>query len=91
MVSIKRGLNMKRIRKFLYIIISSLSLAVVIPSPISYSAISPVIAVQAKSTTVYVTPTGKKYHKKKCGNGTFKKSTLEKAKKSGLTACKKCY
>lgn len=42
-------------------------------------------------TTVYVTPTGKKYHKKKCGRGTYTKVKLSEAKKRGLTKCKKCY
>lgn len=42
-------------------------------------------------TTVYVTPTGKKYHKKKCGNGKYTKEKLSKAKDRGLTPCKKCY
>lgn len=42
-------------------------------------------------TMVYITPTGKKYHKKKCGNGTYTKVKLSKAKQMGLTKCKKCY
>lgn len=40
---------------------------------------------------VYVTPTGKKYHTHKCGNGKYTKTTLKKAKARGLTPCKKCY
>ena len=42
-------------------------------------------------TTVYVTKTGSKYHKKKCGNGNFYQSTLSAAKARGLTPCEKCY
>ena len=81
---------MKRIKKLIYVLIASLSLSVVAPSPIAHVSHAPV-TIQAKSSTVYVTPTGKKYHKKKCGNGTYRKSTLAKAKKAGLTPCKKCY
>jgi hypothetical protein len=80
---------LKRIKKLIYVIIASLSLSIVIPPPVNYHS-SPII-VQAKTTTVYITPTGKKYHKKKCGNGTYTKATLEKAKKAGLTPCKKCF
>ena len=43
------------------------------------------------SSTVYITKTGKKYHKKACGSGTYSKTTLKKAKERGLTACTKCY
>lgn len=43
------------------------------------------------STVVYVTPTGKRYHKNNhCNNGKYTKSTLAEAKKRGLTPCKKC-
>lgn len=81
---------MKRMKKLIYVIIASLSLSIVVPAPVTYQGNAP-MEVQAKSTTVYVTPTGKRYHRKKCGNGTYTKSTLEKAKKSGLTPCKKCF
>jgi hypothetical protein len=81
---------LKRIKKLVYVIIASLSLSIALPTP-SINQVSAPVIVQAKTTTVYVTPTGKKYHKKKCGNGKYTKSTLEKAKKAGLTPCKKCY
>lgn len=42
-------------------------------------------------TTVYVTPTGSKYHTHKCGNGTYYASSLSSAKARGLTACSKCF
>ena len=45
----------------------------------------------AQGQTVYVTPTGSKYHTHKCGNGTYSPATLEEAQARGLTACAKCY
>lgn len=42
-------------------------------------------------TTVYVTKTGSKYHKGKCGNGTYYPSTLSEAQARGLTPCEKCF
>lgn len=39
-------------------------------------------------TTVYVTPTGSKYHTHKCGRGNYYASTLSSALARGLTACK---
>ena len=82
---------MKRLKRSLYALIISLSL--VLASPVAIAGIQTNVTteVQAKSTTVYVTKTGKKYHKKKCGNGTYTKSTLAKAKARGLTKCSKCY
>ena len=47
--------------------------------------------VSKKSTTVYVTPTGKRYHYSgSCNGGTYIASTLEKALARGLTPCRKC-
>lgn len=47
--------------------------------------------VTPQSRTVYVTSTGKRYHySSNCGNGKYYESTLDAAKKSGLTPCKKC-
>ena len=47
--------------------------------------------VSKKSTTVYVTPTGERYHYSgSCNGGTYIASTLEKALARGLTPCKKC-
>ena len=44
-----------------------------------------------QSYTVYVTPTGKRYHySSSCNGGTYIASTLEKARARGLTPCKKC-
>lgn len=41
--------------------------------------------------TVYVTPTGTKYHTHKCGNGTYTPTSLSNAQARGLTPCKKCF
>lgn len=40
---------------------------------------------------VLVTPTGKKYHSRKCGNGTYTEATLQEALNRGLTPCAKCF
>lgn len=42
-------------------------------------------------TTVYVTPTGSKYHSHKCGNGTYTPAPLSSALARGLTPCSKCF
>ncbi len=47
--------------------------------------------IPAHATTVYVTPTGSKYHTHKCGRGSFYTDSLENAKARGLTACSKCF
>lgn len=45
----------------------------------------------SKSRTVYITPTGSKYHYDgHCNGGTYTPSTLDAAKRLGLTPCKKC-
>ena len=45
----------------------------------------------SQSKTVYVTKTGKKYHYNgSCNGGTYYASTLEEAKRRGLTPCEKC-
>ncbi len=83
---------MKRIKKLLITIVLSLSLVTVSPDVVSTTLHMPTVTqVQAKTTYVYVTPTGKKYHTHKCGNGKFTKTTLKKAKARGLKPCKKCY
>ncbi|XIK11309.1 hypothetical protein N8B95_04770 [Enterococcus faecium] len=46
---------------------------------------------QNNEQTVYVTPTGSKYHTHKCGNGTYTPATLSEAQARGLTPCSKCY
>lgn len=56
------------------------------------AAIQPVMGQQpAVSETVLVTPTGSKYHSRKCGNGNYSPATLEQAQQKGLTACSKCF
>ncbi|MFC6316045.1 DNA/RNA non-specific endonuclease [Lapidilactobacillus achengensis] len=40
---------------------------------------------------VFVTPTGKRYHKYAHGNGTFTKTSLQDAKSRGLTPCQVCW
>ncbi|MBP2099498.1 HlyD family secretion protein [Enterococcus rivorum] len=45
----------------------------------------------AVGQTVLITPTGKKYHTYKCGNGDYFESTLAEAQSNGLTPCAKCY
>ena len=45
----------------------------------------------AGSRTVYVTPTGKKYHySSSCNGGSYSAVTLDNALARGLTACEKC-
>ncbi len=46
---------------------------------------------QGVQQMVLVTPTGEKYHARKCGNGTYTPDTLENATARGLTPCSKCY
>lgn len=46
---------------------------------------------QSNSRTVYVTPTGKRYHyDDHCNGGTYTPATLDDAVNRGLTPCKKC-
>lgn len=46
---------------------------------------------QTNSRTVYITPTGKRYHyDNNCNDGTYIPSTLAEAQAMGLTPCKKC-
>lgn len=48
-------------------------------------------ATSTKGHTIYVTPTGKKYHySSSCNGGTYIASTLDQALARGLTPCKKC-
>ena len=60
----------------------------IVPDSINVSQQS---SIQAKSRKVYITPTGKCYHCRKCGRGTYYKVSLKKAKSLGLRACKRCY
>ena len=57
---------------------------------VSGTAYSNVSIVQAEQT-VYVKPTGSKYHAYKCGNGTYTPTTLSNALARGLTPCSKCF
>ena len=46
---------------------------------------------QSNGRTVYITPTGKRYHyDNNCNGGTYIPSTLAEAQAMGLTPCKKC-
>jgi hypothetical protein len=83
---------MKRLKRFIISLILALSLTTFSPEVNTIQVFTPTtIHVQAKTTYVLVTRTGKKYHIKKCGNGTYYKATLKQAKARGLTPCKKCY
>ena len=42
-------------------------------------------------TTVYVTPTGSKYHTHACGYGSYYPASLSEALARGLSPCSKCY
>lgn len=46
---------------------------------------------QSNGRTVYITPTGKRYHyNSNCNGGTYIPSTMSEALARGLTPCKKC-
>lgn len=48
-------------------------------------------AAKKVSRTVYITPSGKKYHYNgSCNGGKYQASNLDEAKRLGLTPCKKC-
>lgn len=50
-----------------------------------------VTAAEKHSVTVYITPTGKRYHlDSDCGGKNSSATTLERATGMGLTPCKKC-
>jgi hypothetical protein len=51
------------------------------------------LAEDPQSTTVYITKTGKKYHKEGCRylSQSKIKTTLKEAKANGYTACKVCH
>lgn len=49
------------------------------------------VPAEVQSRTVYVTPTGKRYHyDNHCNGGSYSESTLDSALARGLTPCKKC-
>lgn len=51
----------------------------------------PVTNSSSTSITVYITPTGSKYHfDSHCNGGSYSATTLESAKNSGYTPCGKC-
>lgn len=43
------------------------------------------------SQNVYITKTGSKYHRGKCGKGNFFEASLQEAQSRGLETCSKCY
>lgn len=46
---------------------------------------------ESQGRTVYITPTGKRYHyDNNCNDGTYIPSTMDEALAKGLTPCKKC-
>lgn len=48
-------------------------------------------ASESQGRTVYITPTGKRYHyDNNCNGGTYIPSTMDEALSKGLTPCKKC-
>jgi len=52
---------------------------------------TPTENISSLSHTVYITPTGKRYHYDgSCNGGSYIPSTLEEALKLGLTPCDKC-
>lgn len=76
---------MKMVKKS---IISFVLALVMIAMPVGDTyTLTPIYA----DTTVYVTPTGSKYHTHKCGRGTYYAASLSSALARGLTACKKCF
>ncbi len=63
----------------------------VISSSKTQSKVSSVENTPTQGKTVYITPTGKRYHySSSCGGKNSKKSDLDTAKSLGLTPCKKC-
>lgn len=75
--------QLNQVKKLLFALIISLSLSVTVPSPLNYHSNSPVI-VQAKTTYVYVTPTGKKYHKKSAAMVPIQNPLYKRQKKQVL-------
>jgi hypothetical protein len=64
-------------------------------APVTHVAQQPNVqlADDPQSTTVYITQTGKKYHKDGCRylSQSKIKTTLKEAKANGFTACKVCH
>lgn len=59
--------------------------------PISSAPAEPTPAPSQDAKTIYVTPTGKRYHyNPHCNSGTYIPSTLQDALDAGLTPCKRC-
>jgi hypothetical protein len=52
----------------------------------------PALLAAAPDDTVYVTPSGEKYHRKECQYASMKSKpyTVEQAKRMGLDPCKRC-
>jgi hypothetical protein len=84
----------KKIKKSLVLFLTTLSL-VILPyfQPLNTPILTNIEFAQAKSQTVYITDTGKKYHTSSCR--TLRKSktktTLKRAKADGYKPCKVCH
>lgn len=62
-----------------------------LPTPQPTPAPTPTPNIPTQSRTVYITPTGKRYHyDSNCNGGTYIRSTLQEALRRGLTPCNKC-
>lgn len=48
-------------------------------------------AEETEEETVYITPTGSKYHREKCGNGTYYPIDKQEAIDKGYEPCSKCW
>ncbi len=61
------------------------------PAPQPTPEPTPTQNVPTQNKTVYITPTGKRYHyDSSCNGGTYIPSTLQDALRRGLTPCNKC-
>lgn len=61
------------------------------PTPQPTPEPTPTQNVPSQNGTVYITPTGKRYHyDSNCNGGTYIPSTLQDALRRGLTPCNKC-
>lgn len=61
------------------------------PAKTAVTAAKSTTTAKKVSRTVYITPSGKKYHYNgSCNGGKYQASNLDEAKRLGLTPCKKC-
>jgi hypothetical protein len=80
----------RRLLKLLYVIL--LAAAALIPSATLVAQLPPKHAEQPKEQSIYVTRTGKRYHRANCrylARSKFEMS-LKEAKQQGYTPCKVC-